>query len=174
MAATLFACGTLAVLVSQLAASTMTSSSSHERHMRRCIELARLAITTSDTPVGSLIVDGDELVSEGVEAVRARHDATAHAEMEALRAAFARRHSRDLTGCTLYTSVEPCVMCAYAIRLARISSVVSGARGADDGRAISGYIVLTDPSVAPNRTPPLVIRDVLVQECLDVKDEGCH
>ena len=91
--------------------------------MHRCIELARQAIESGDTPVGSLIVDGDELVSEGVEAVRARHDATAHAEMEALRTAFARRRSRDLTGC------------------------------------------------APNRPPPLVIRDVLVQECQSVRDQ---
>src|SRR6187455_3446894 len=141
----------------------MSNTSQHEQHMRRCIELARQAIMRGDTPVGSLIVDGDELVSEGVEAVRARRDATAHAEMEALRAAFARRRSRDLTGCTLYTSVEPCIMCAYAIRLARISVVVSGARGGDAAQAVSGHIVLTDERVAPDRPPPLVIRDVLVQ-----------
>ena len=86
----------------------MNSPSQHERHMRRCIELARQAMEHGDSPVGSLIVDHDEIVSEGVEAVRARHDATAHAEMEALRTAFQRRRSRDLTGCTLYTSTEPC------------------------------------------------------------------
>jgi tRNA(adenine34) deaminase len=140
--------------------------------MRRCIELARQATESGDTPVGSLIVDGDELVSEGVEAVRARHDATAHAEMEALRMAFARRRSRDLTGCTLYTSVEPCIMCAYAIRLARISVVVSGARGSDEEQAVSGHLVMTDERVAPNRPPPLVIRDVLVQECQSVRDQA--
>ena len=140
--------------------------------MRRCIELARQAIGSGDTPVGSLIVDGDELVSEGVEAVRARHDATAHAEMEALRAAFSRRRSSDLTGCTLYTSVEPCIMCAYSIRLARITVVVCGARGSDGGQAVSGHLVLTDERVAPNHPPPLVIRDVLVQECALVRDQG--
>ena len=138
--------------------------------MRRCIELARQAIETGDSPVGSLIVEGDELVSEGVEAVRARHDATAHAEMEALRAAFVRRRSRDLTGCTLYTSVEPCIMCAYAIRLARISVVVCGARGGDGEQPISGHIVLTDERVAPNRPLPLVTRDILAQECQSVRD----
>ena len=148
----------------------MSTPSQHERHMRRCIELARQAIGSGDTPVGSLIVDGDELVSEGVEAVRARNDATAHAEMEALRTASARRRSRDLTGCTLYTSVEPCIMCAYAIRLARISVVVCGARGDDEGRAVSGYLVLTDERVAPNRPPPLLIRDVLVQECQSARN----
>lgn len=140
--------------------------------MRRCIELARQAIGTGDTPVGSLIVEGAELVSEGVEAVRARHDATAHAEMEALRTAFARRHSRDLTGCTLYTSVEPCIMCAYAIRLARISVVVCGARVGDGAQAVSGHVVLTDQCVVPNHPSPLVIRDVLVQECQSVRDQG--
>jgi tRNA(adenine34) deaminase len=150
----------------------MSSPSQHERHMRRCIELARQAIGSGDSPVGSLIIDGDQLVSEGVEAVRARRDATAHAEMEALRTAFARRRSRDLTACTLYTSVEPCVMCAYAIRLARISVVVCGARGGDREQALSGYIVLTDERVAPNRPPPLVIRDVLVQECQSVRDQS--
>ena len=150
----------------------MSSPSQHERHMRRCIELARQASGSGDTPVGSLIVDGDELVSEGVEAVRARDDATAHAEMEALRAAFARRGSRDLTGCTLYTSVEPCIMCAYAIRLARISVVVCGARGSDGGQAVSGHIVLTDGRVAPNHPPPVVIRDVLAQECENARDQG--
>src|SRR5262245_60997650 len=149
----------------------MSSPSHHERHMRRCIELARQAIASGDTPVGALIVDGDELVSEGVEAVRARHDATAHAEMEALRTAFERRRSRDLTGCTLYTSVEPCIMCAYAIRLARISVVVCGARGGDGGHAVNGHIVLTDECVASSRPPPLVIHDVLVQECERVRDQ---
>src|SRR5262245_64693285 len=150
----------------------MSSPSHHERHMRRCIELARQAIASGDTPVGSLILDGDELVSEGIEAVRARHDATAHAEMEALRTAFARRRSRDLAGCTLYTSVEPCIMCAYAIRLARISVVVCGARGGDGGQPVSGHLVLTDERVAPNRPPPLVVRDVLAQECESVRDHG--
>lgn len=150
----------------------MSFPSDHERHMRRCIELARQAVATGDTPVGSLILDGDRLVSEGVEAVRARRDATAHAEMEALRTAFARRRSRDLTGCTLYTTVEPCIMCAYAIRLARVSVVVCGARGNDGEHALSGYVVLTDERVAANRRPPLVIRDVLPQECETVRAQA--
>ena len=147
----------------------MSDHSQHERRMRRCIELARHAIASGDSPVGALIVDGDEIVSEGVEAVRARRDATAHAELEALRAAFATRRSRDLTGCTLYTSVAPCIMCAYAIRLARISVVVCGAGSGDDGRAVSGHWVLTDARVAPSRPPPVVIRDVLAHECQQLK-----
>ncbi len=140
--------------------------------MRRCIELARQAFETGDAAVGSVIVDADEVLAEGVEAVRARDDATAHAEMEALRSAFAQRRSRDLTGCTLYTSVEPCIMCAYAIRLARVTVVVSGARGDDGAHVVNGHAVLTDARVAPNRPPPVVIRDVLAQECQSVRDES--
>jgi tRNA(adenine34) deaminase len=147
-------------------------TSQHERHMRRCVELARQAIPSGDTPVGSLILNGDKLVSEGVESVRSGDDATAHAEMQALRRAFARRRSRDLTGCTLYTTVEPCIMCAYAIRLARISVVVCGAREGDGGGGVSGHIVLTDERVAPNRPPPVVIRDVLVRECENVRNQA--
>ena len=137
----------------------------HERHMHRCIELARLASATGDSPVGSVVVDDSEVVSEGVESVRARNDATAHAEMEALRAGFARRHTRALVGCTLYTSVEPCVMCAYAIRLARIGVVVSGARSSDLNSATTGFAILTDATLLPNHPPPTVIRDVLAAEC---------
>lgn len=150
----------------------MSSPAQHERYMRRCIQLARQALASGDSPVGSLIVDGVEVLSEGVEAVRARHDATAHAEVEAIRTACATQRSRDLSGCTLYTSVEPCIMCAYAIRLARISVVVCGARGGDGAQAINGHIVLTDESAAPNSPPPLVIRDVLVDECQSVRDQG--
>jgi len=143
----------------------MTDGTEHDRHMRRCVELARQALASGDAAVGALIMDGEVVLAEGIEAVRVRQDPTAHAEMEALRVACTRRGSRDLTGCTLYTSVEPCIMCAYAIRLARISVVVSGARGADDDHAISGHTVLSDPRVAPHRPPPLVIRDVLADEC---------
>jgi tRNA(adenine34) deaminase len=137
----------------------------HARYMRRCLALAEAARATGDTPVGSLVVSGELVVAEGREAVRAREDVTAHAEIEALRAAFTRRGSRDLTGCTLYTSVEPCVMCAYAIRLARISVVVSGARSGDANAPVSGFMVLTDRRILPNHPPPTVVRDVLVEEC---------
>lgn len=149
----------------------MTNRAEHESYIRRCLALARQAILTNDTPVGSLIVRGDQVFAEGVEAVRAGCDVTAHAEIEALRAAFARLESRNLTGCTLYTSVEPCVMCAYAIRLARVSVVVSGARPPDAVSTMSGHTVLTEASILPSHPLPLLIRDVLAPECRAVFDE---
>jgi tRNA(adenine34) deaminase len=127
--------------------------------------LARQAHLTNDTPVGSLIVRGDRVIAEGVEAVRGTGDVTAHAEIQALRSAFVQTRSRDLTGCTLYTSVEPCVMCAYAIRLARVSVVVSGARASDASSSLNAYTVLSDASILPSHPAPLSIRDVLELEC---------
>lgn len=139
----------------------MTNEVGHEHYIRRCIELAREAIRTKDSPVGSLIVRGDQVIAEGVEAVHGACDVTAHAEIQALRAAFVRLHSLDLTGCTLYTSVEPCIMCAYAIRLARISTVVSGARPGKMPEGLNGHTVLSEAHLLPSRPVPVVVRDVL-------------
>ena len=93
---------------------------------------------------------------------------TAHAEIEAVRAASERLGSPDLTGCTLYTSVEPCLMCAYALELARVSMVVTGARPGGAETGLNGCALLADPSVLPNRPAPLLVRDILACECLAV------
>jgi tRNA(adenine34) deaminase len=143
----------------------MTNEVEHARYIRHCIALARQALLTNDTPVGSLIVRGDQVIAEGIEAVPGLCDVTAHAEIQALRTAFVQLKSRELTGCTLYTSVEPCVMCAYAIRLAGVSVVVSGTRPADMSARINGQTVLSDATIVPSRPVPLVIRDVLEPEC---------
>ncbi len=143
----------------------------HEAYMRRCLALARQAMRTGDTPVGSLIVRGDEILAEGVEAVRAKHDVTAHAEIEALRAAARWIGSRDLSGCTLYTSVAPCIMCAYAIRLARVAVVVSGADTTGDDATLNGLAVLISVDLLRDRPPPLVVRGILSTDCQDVLRE---
>ena len=136
--------------------------------MRRCLELARGARATGDTAVGSLVVRHGDVLAEGVESVVAHHDVTAHAEIEAIRMACTRLRGLDLNGCTLYTTVEPCVMCAYAIRLARIGVVVSGARSPDADAAWSGWHVLTTEALVPRRPCPRVVRDVLADACLAV------
>lgn len=134
-------------------------SSEHHVYMRRCIDLAARALAAGDAPVGALVVQNGEVIAEGIEVVKARGDVTAHAEIEAVRRACARLGTLDLDGCTLYTSVEPCPMCAYAIRLARISRVVSGARTPESDGRWSGWLLLTDPDVLPRRPPPSVVRD---------------
>jgi tRNA(adenine34) deaminase len=129
----------------------------HARYLQRCAELAARASDTGDAPVGALVVRGGSVIGEGVEAVRGRHDATAHAEIEALRAASRRLGSHDLSGSTLYTSVAPCVMCAFAIRLARIAVVVWASSSGDAGDAVSGRDVLTNPAILRARALPVVI-----------------
>ena len=141
--------------------------SSHDVYMRRCIELARRALPT-DAPVGALVVSNGRIVAEGVEGVNARHDVTAHAEIEALRAACDALGTTDLTDSTLYTSVDPCAMCAYAIRLARVSLVVAGAPPAGRPRSLDGWTVLSDADAVPNRPVPSVIRGVLARECASI------
>lgn len=140
----------------------------HQRYMRVCIGLARRALETHDTPVGSIVVLDDEIVGEGVEAVRAWSDVTAHAEIVAVRRASSRLGSVDLIGCTVYTTVEPCVMCAYALRLARIAMVVAGARSSQVERSVDGCRILSAPDILPDRTPPVLVRDVLAGECAAV------
>lgn len=141
------------------------SDLTHERYMRRCIELARRALSTADAPVGALVVLNGRVLAEGVESVKALNDVTAHAEIEALRAACAVLGSTDLAGSTLYTSVEPCVMCAYAIRLARVGVLVTGAPATDAQLPFDGWAVLSNPEALPRRPLPSIIRGVLAREC---------
>ena len=104
----------------------------HEAFMREALHLAREAIGDGDVPVGCVIVRDGEIVGRGRNRREARGDATAHAEVEAIRDACARLGSCRLLGCTLYVTLEPCPMCAGAIINARVEAVRYGAR---DGKA---------------------------------------
>ena len=136
-----------------------------EDYMRRCIELAKLAQQRGDTPVGSLIVRGTQVIAEGIEAVKARRDTTAHAEVEAIRVACAELNSLNLRGCFLYTTAEPCWMCSYAIRQTGISGVIFGVAVAWVGGVTSQHPILTDPEVGCWSTPPAVTCGILREEC---------
>src|ERR1700755_1026094 len=99
-----------------------------EEMMRQCLDLARVALEKGDSPDGSLIVQEGRIGARGTEAVKVRNDPTANAEIEALRSACERLRTLDLSGSVLYTNVEPCWMCSYAIRQTRIARVVFGLR----------------------------------------------
>jgi tRNA(adenine34) deaminase len=100
-----------------------------EDWMRRALEEAEAALATGDIPVGCVLTDGDgRLLAAGRNRREAAGDATAHAEVEAIRAACAIRGSWRLEDCTLFVTLEPCPMCAGAILNARIGTVVYGAR----------------------------------------------
>ncbi len=99
-----------------------------QRFMARAIELARHAVASGDgLPFGAVIVRDGEIVVEAWNRSAVRTDTTAHAEMEAIRAASAKLKSRTLDGCTMYASAQPCPMCTAGQYLARIERVYFGA-----------------------------------------------
>lgn len=142
----------------------------HERFMRRCLELAQAAMAAGDVPVGALVVDGDQILGEGLECRRALLDPAGHAEVRALQAACQSREATILPGTRLYSTVEPCVMCAYVLRSVHIGVVVYGVPAGRLGAATSTYALLTDaiPGWPP---PPVVIPGVLGVECEALLEE---
>lgn len=100
----------------------------HEYYMAQALALAREAAAVGDVPVGCVIVRDGEIVGRGRNRREAAGDATAHAEVEAVRDACARLGSWRLHRCVLYVTMEPCPMCAGAIVNARIEEVRYGVR----------------------------------------------
>jgi len=97
----------------------------HEGFMRRAIELSALAALEYGTggPFGAVVVKDNKIVAEGMNRVIASHDPTWHGEMEAIRLACITLQSHKLTGCTLYTTSEPCPMCVAASYWAGIERI---------------------------------------------------
>lgn len=95
--------------------------------MRRALELAQRAAGEGEVPVGALVVSGGQVVGEGWNRPIGASDPTAHAEIEALRAAARSLGNYRLTGATLYVTLEPCDMCLGAMFHARVARVVYGA-----------------------------------------------
>lgn len=136
-----------------------------ETFMQRCIVLAERAWAAGETAVGALLVSGDEVVAEACEATRAQQDPGAHAEVLVIRKTCRKRQSSDLSDCTLYTTVEPCVLCSYMIRKTGIARVVYGVPTDQAGGDTSRYAILTDASLAHWPPPPIIIRGVLADGC---------
>jgi tRNA(Arg) A34 adenosine deaminase TadA len=101
------------------------SNPDHERFMRRAIELAALAGLEYATggPFGAVVVKDNKIIAEGMNRVLASHDPTWHGEIEAIRLACITLQSSKLTGCTLYTTSEPCPMCLAASYWAGIEHI---------------------------------------------------
>lgn len=117
--------------------------------LAQAVELAGANVAEGGGPFGALIVRGDELISRGVNRVTRDLDPTAHAEVTAIRAACAAIGDFALTGMTLFTSCEPCPLCAAAALWARLDRVVyaadrdDAARGGFDDRAF--YELMAEP-----------------------------
>jgi tRNA(adenine34) deaminase len=130
--------------------------------MRRCHELASEAAARGEAAVGSVVTRLDGTwVADGQENNRASLDVTAHAEVEAIRAACRALSTLDLSGCVLYTTTEPCLLCSYAIRETGIARVVIGRWIDEIGGVTSPFPVLTAPVTADWSAPPDIVKFVL-------------
>ena len=103
------------------------------RFMARAIELAREAYNAGEVPVGAVIVKDGVIVGEGRNRREEQNRSVSHAEIEAIEAANAALGEWRLNGCTIYVTLEPCLMCAGAIAAARISEIVFGAYDTERG-----------------------------------------
>lgn len=128
-----------------------------EKYMRMAIDEALRALGKKEVPIGAIVVAGDRVIGRGHNLVETLMDATAHAEMQAITAAMSTLGGKYLNDCTLYVTVEPCVMCGGALAWSQIGRVVYGA--ADDKR---GYSTYSERIMHP-RTK--VVKGVLREEC---------
>lgn len=128
-----------------------------EKFMRQAIEEARKALKEEEVPIGAVVTCGDRVIGRGHNLVETLCDATAHAEMQAITAAASTLGGKYLKDCTLYVTVEPCVMCAGALAWSQIGRVVYGA---DDEKR--GYTTVGGKIFHPKT---VVERGVLREEC---------
>ena len=128
-----------------------------ERFMRQALNEARKAFDEQEVPIGAVVVAEGRVIGRGRNLVETLGDPTAHAEMQALTAATATLGGKYLPQCTLYVTVEPCIMCAGAIAWAQIGRVVWGA---DDPK--KGYRRYSEEVFHPKTT---IWRGVLREEC---------
>ena len=104
-----------------------------EIFMRKALDEAQKALAAGEVPIGAVIVAQDKVIGRGHNLTETLHDVTAHAEMQAITAATEYLGGKYLTDCTLYVTVEPCVMCAGAIGWSQLSRIVYGASGPKRG-----------------------------------------
>jgi tRNA(adenine34) deaminase len=133
--------------------------------MQRALNLARRAGARGEVPVGAILARGEKVVASAGNRRERSHDATSHAELLTLRAAGMRLRGWRLTGLTLYVTLEPCVMCAGAAILARISRLVFGAWDPKAGAAGSLFDIPRDARLNHRME---VSSGVLADECAEV------
>jgi tRNA(adenine34) deaminase len=131
--------------------------------MRQALALAGQAQAAGEVPVGAVIVLGGEVVGQGANSPIASKDPTAHAEMLAIREACGRIGNYRLDGATIYSTLEPCVMCAGALVAARVSTLVFGARDLRFGGVRSKFR-LADSDLLNHRLE--IVEGVLAVECV--------
>lgn len=135
----------------------MEQQKKDEQFMRKALAEAQQAYDEGEIPIGAVIVCQDRIIARAHNLTETLHDVTAHAEMQAITAAANELGGKYLTGCTLYVTVEPCIMCAGALGWSQIQRVVFGCR--DEKR---GYSDFAPQALHPRCT---VTGGILESEC---------
>ena len=142
----------------------------HLDYMQRALEQARESLRRGNRGVASIIVRNGEIIGEGQNTIFTDFDPSAHAEVAAIRQACGRLKTLDLSGSTLYSTLEPCPMCFWCMLEARIGRLVLGGRYAGIGRTdvgrytVESFLELTGRKIE-------IITGVLAKECEAVRIE---
>ncbi|MCD6366698.1 MAG: nucleoside deaminase [Bacteroidales bacterium] len=130
------------------------------QYMQIAINEAKHALSEGEIPIGAIVVCHDKIIAKAHNQTETLNDATAHAEMLALTGAMATLGSKYLKDCTLYITIEPCVMCAGAIHWTQIPRIVYGAK--DPKKGYSSY----SGKIIPPKTK--IISGILEKECAEI------
>lgn len=148
----------------------MTTNQEHAHYMQRALEQAREAGRRGNRPVASIIVRDGAIIGEGQNTIFTDFDPSAHAEIAAIRLACGKLKTVDLSGSTLYSTLEPCPMCFWAMQEAKIGRLVLGGRYAGIGRTDLGrYTVESFLEFTGRRVE--IVTGVLAAECEAVRLE---
>lgn len=134
----------------------------HEDFMKAAIEEAKKAELLGEVPIGAVVVKGGEIISRGHNLRETSQNPITHAEILAIQATAEQIGSFRLEDCTLYVTLEPCVMCSGAIVMSRVPTVVYGAKDPKGGTVDSLMHLLNEPSFNHRAE---VISGVLEEEC---------
>lgn len=137
----------------------------NQKYMLEAIALAkRNASSVTGGPFGAIVVKGNEIISATVNTVTSDKDPTAHAEVNAIRDACKKLDTFNLTGCTLYSSCEPCPMCLSAIYWARIDNIYFAADRKEAERAGFSDAFIYDQLKVPAKERSISTEQILVEE----------
>jgi tRNA(adenine34) deaminase len=131
-----------------------------EYYMKRALAEAEQAFAEGEIPVGAVMVCRNQIISRAHNLTETLNDVTAHAEMQAITAAANMLGGKYLTGCTLYVTLEPCVMCAGALGWSQIDRIVYGA--SDEKR---GFLKFAPVTLHPKTE---ILGGILQTECADI------
>ena len=140
----------------------------HDHYMGLALRAGEEAMARGDWPTGSVVVLDDKVVGSGQNRQVSLNDITVHAETDALRAAFKSLKKTNLEGATVYTSMEPCPMCAEAMRMARVSRLVLGLRHKDLNRVDLGSYSI-EAYCKMLAWPLEIVTGVRHAECLELR-----